>query len=211
MFLDVFNDNPMASNCWLVAAEGSDDAVVVDPGFEAPRVLRQLEKAGKRPVAVLATHGHHDHIGAAANLCGDEVPLYIHEADALALSDAETWGAGYAAPPVPVKDVRTLAGGERLMFAGFEIEVLHTPGHTPGSVCFRTDGLVFSGDLVFAGSIGRHDFPNSSASQIRESLRRFLELDDALPVHPGHGPSTSLGRERATNPFLEPGGFLGTR
>jgi glyoxylase-like metal-dependent hydrolase (beta-lactamase superfamily II) len=208
MFLDVFDDNPMASNCWLASADGSDEAVVVDPGFEAPRVLRQLEKAGKRPAAVLATHGHYDHIGAAANACGDEIPFFIHEADRLALTDAQAWGAGYAAPPVEVKDVRTLTGGERLSFAGFEFEVIHTPGHTPGSVCFRTDALVFTGDLVFAGSIGRHDFPNSSARDIRASLRAFLELADPLPVHPGHGPATSVGRERATNPFLAPGGFL---
>jgi hydroxyacylglutathione hydrolase len=83
------------------------------------------------------------------------------------------------------------------------IEVRHTPGHTPGSVCYLTDGLVFSGDLVFAGSVGRHDFPNSSPADMRGSLRRFLTLDDALPVHPGHGPSTTVVRERETNPFLQ--------
>ena len=90
-----------------------------------------------------------------------------------------------------------------LSFAGFRIEVLHTPGHTPGSVCFRTDGWVLSGDLVFAGTIGRSDFPNSSPEHMRASLRRFLELPDPLPVLPGHGPRTSVERERVHNPYLQ--------
>ncbi|MEX2275518.1 MAG: MBL fold metallo-hydrolase [Actinomycetota bacterium] len=208
MFLDVSNENAFATNCWMAAAEGSEEAVVVDPGFDHERIRASLDSAGKTPVAALATHGHYDHVGAAAAFCGDELPFYIHEADRLALTDSGSWGAGSPTPPVPVKDVRTLVGGDVLTFAGFRIEVLHTPGHTPGSVCFVTDGLVFSGDLIFAGSIGRHDFPNSSARDIRTSLRRFLELDDGLPVYPGHGPKTSVGRERGTNPFLQPGGFL---
>jgi len=101
-----------------------------------------------------------------------------------------------------VKDLRTIADGDVLRFAGFRVEVLHTPGHTPGHCCFRTDGFVASGDLVFAGSIGRSDFPNSSPSDMERSLRRFLELPDDLAVLSGHGPETTVGRERATNPFL---------
>lgn len=202
MYLDAFSENPFATNCWLVGAEGSDEALVVDPGFSPERVLALLGAAGKRPVAVLATHGHFDHIGAAADLCGDDLPFYIHESDRLALADPEAWGSGFWSPPVPVKDVRDVVDGDVLEFAGFRIEVLHTPGHTPGSVCYRTDGLVFSGDLVFAGSIGRSDFPNSSAEDMARSLRRFLSLPDELPVHPGHGPDTTVGSERARNPFL---------
>jgi hydroxyacylglutathione hydrolase len=203
MYLDVFSDNSFETNCWLIAADGGDEAVVVDPGFSAARVHELLRGAGKTPVAVLATHGHADHVGAAAEFCGDELPLHIHEADALALTDPLAWGAGYAREPIPVKDVRTLSDGDVLSFAGFRIEVLHTPGHTPGSVCFRTDGWVLSGDLVFAGTIGRSDFPNSSPERMRASLRRFLELPDPLPVLPGHGPRTSVERERVHNPYLQ--------
>ncbi len=202
MYLDVFSDNSFESNCWLIGADGTDDAVVVDPGFSAHRIRAMLAAEAKRAVAVLATHGHFDHVGAAAEVCGDELPLFIHEADALALSDPEAWGAGYASPPVPVKDVRTLLDGDVLTFAGFRIEVVHTPGHTPGSVCYLTDGWVLSGDLVFAGAIGRSDFPNSSPRDMERSLRRFLELPDGLDVLPGHGPRTTVGRERARNPFL---------
>jgi hydroxyacylglutathione hydrolase len=202
MYLDVLSDNWGQTNCWLVGADGSDDAVVVDPGFTPGRVLAMLQAARKRPVAVLATHGHIDHIGAAAGVCGDELPLYIHEADVRALADPDGWGSGIPALPVPVEDVRTVVGGDVLTFAGFRIEVVHTPGHTPGSVCFLTDGWVLSGDLVFAGAIGRSDFPNSSPEDMARSLRRFLEFPDPLDVFPGHGPRTTVGRERSSNPFL---------
>jgi glyoxylase-like metal-dependent hydrolase (beta-lactamase superfamily II) len=202
MYLDAFSDNSYETNCWLIAGDGSDEAVVVDPGFSAARVHELLRTAGKRPVAALATHGHDDHVGAAASFCGDDLPFHIHEADAQALTDPLAWGAGYAREPIPVKDVRLLSDGDVLEFGGFVIEVLHTPGHTPGSVCFRTDGWVLSGDLVFAGTVGRSDFPNSSPESMQASLRRFLRLPDVLPVLPGHGPRTTVGRERASNPYL---------
>jgi glyoxylase-like metal-dependent hydrolase (beta-lactamase superfamily II) len=201
MYLDVFSDNSFETNCWLIGADGTDEAVVVDPGFSPGLVHRMLETEGRRPVAVLATHGHFDHIGSAAEFCGDDLPFYIHEGDVLALTDPARWGAEY--PPVPVKDVRTLVDGDELAFAGFRVEVLHTPGHTPGSVCFRTDGWVLSGDLVFAGSIGRSDFPASSPADMARSLSRFLELPDPMEVYPGHGPRTTVGRERERNPFLQ--------
>jgi glyoxylase-like metal-dependent hydrolase (beta-lactamase superfamily II) len=203
MYLDVFSDNSFETNCWLIGADGTDDAVVVDPGFSPQRVRAMLEAEGRRPVAVLATHGHFDHIGSAAEFCGDDLPFHIHEADVQALTDPGAWGAGFQTPPVSVKDVRTLVDGDVLTFAGFRVEVLHTPGHTPGSVVFRTDGLVLSGDLVFAGTIGRSDFPNSDPEAMRRSLRRFTELPDETDVLPGHGPRTSVGRERARNPYLQ--------
>lgn len=202
MYLASYSDNPYGTNCWLMSADDTDDAVVVDPGFAPGRVREMLAEAGKTPVAALATHGHSDHIGAAHLFCGDEIPLYIHGADAPALEDPGAWGAGFATEPVPVKDVRTVADGDNLKFAGFSITVAHTPGHTPGSVCYLTDGWLLSGDLVFRGSIGRSDFPNSSPADMESSLRRFLAWEDGLVLYPGHGPETTVGRERETNPFL---------
>jgi hydroxyacylglutathione hydrolase len=203
MFLDVFNDNPFATNCWAVSADGSDEAVVVDPGFEPAAIRLMVARAGKRLAAVLATHGHGDHITAVPMVCGDEVPLYIHQDDELALTDQEGWGAGIGVDlDLRPSEVRTVKDGDVLEFAGFRLEVLHTPGHTPGSVCYRTDGFVFTGDLVFRGSIGRSDFPNSDPQAMDASLRRFLELPDELDAYPGHGPETTVGLERRSNPFL---------
>jgi hydroxyacylglutathione hydrolase len=203
VYLEVFADNPFATNCWLLAPEGKDEAVVVDPGFLADRVRALLAAAGKRPVAALATHGHYDHVGAARDLCGSELPLYIHKEDEPALSDPAAWGSGVPAAVGRPDDVRTLSDGDVLEVAGMELEVLHTPGHTPGSVCFRSPELVFSGDLVFRGAIGRFDFPNSDQQAMIASLTRFLTLPDELHVYPGHNEPTSVGLERATNPFLQ--------
>lgn len=202
MFLDVFADNPFATNCWAISADASDEAVVVDPGFEPERVRAMVEASGRRLAAVLATHGHADHIAAVPAVCRG-VPLYIHEADELALTDQRAWGAGM---PIDADlrpdEVRTVRDGDVLEFAGFRIDVLHTPGHTPGHVCYVTDGFTFSGDLVFRGSIGRHDFPNSSEADMMASLRRFLDLPDRMLVYPGHGPETTVGYERVANEWL---------
>ena len=202
MYLDVFDRNPFGTNCWLLAADGSEDAVVVDPGFEPLEVRSLLERAGKRPAAVLLTHAHIDHAYAAGDFAGDDVPVFIHQDDAVAFEDIDAWNPGFDNPLTPVKDLRQIVGGETLSFAGFSIVVRHTPGHTPGHCCFETDATVIAGDLVFAGSIGRSDFPNSSPAAMRASLEWFLTLDDATEVLPGHGPRTTVGRERASNPFL---------
>jgi hydroxyacylglutathione hydrolase len=202
MYLEVFADNPYATNCWLLAADGAEDALVVDPGFSPDRVTALLAAAGKRPVAVLATHGHSDHVGAAAAVCGRDLPFYIHKDDELAMTDPAAWGAGFPSPIACPEVVRPVSDGDVIDTAGFELVVLHMPGHTPGSVCFRTGDLLFTGDLVFKGTIGRYDFPNSSADAMRASLRRFLALPDALDVLPGHLERSTVAMERATNPFL---------
>jgi glyoxylase-like metal-dependent hydrolase (beta-lactamase superfamily II) len=203
MWLEVFNANPYGTNCWLLAAEDSDEAVVVDPGFEPDAVHAMLRAAGKVPVAVMATHAHGDHAAAAGDLAG-ELPVFVHEADAIAFTDEAAWNAGFENPLTPVKDLRTVVDGDILRFGGSSLEIVHTPGHTPGHCSFRVDEDValLAGDLVFAGSIGRSDFPNSDPTAMEASLRRFLTLPDPMPVLPGHGPSTTVGRERGSNPFL---------
>jgi hydroxyacylglutathione hydrolase len=204
MYLDVFDRNPYGTNCWILAADGSNEAVVVDPGFEPETLHGILRRVGKAPAAVLLTHAHGDHAEAAGAFAGTDVPVFIHPADAVAYTDPEGWRPGFPNPLSEVADLRTFEDGDVLCFGGFELEVIHTPGHTPGSSCFRVGGdvLVFSGDLVFAGAIGRSDFPNSDPDAMVASLRRFLELPDGLRTLPGHGPETTVGRERASNPFL---------
>jgi glyoxylase-like metal-dependent hydrolase (beta-lactamase superfamily II) len=203
MWLDVFDRNAYGTNCWLLAAEGSDEAVVVDPGFEPAAVHAILEAAGKRPAAVLLTHAHLDHAGSAGAFAGD-LPVYVHPDDRPAFDDYTAWGGMTPTTLEPVRDLRTFADGEVLRLAGFAVEVLHTPGHTPGSCCFRVgdDVLVFTGDLVFAGTVGRSDFANSDRVAMASSLRRYLTLPDDLRTLPGHGPETTVGAERASNPFL---------
>jgi glyoxylase-like metal-dependent hydrolase (beta-lactamase superfamily II) len=203
MYLDVFDRNPYGTNCWLLSGEGSDEAVVVDPGFEPAAVHAVLEAAGKRPAAVLLTHAHFDHAGEAGSFAG-ELPVYVHPDDVPAFSDYAAWGGGGAAALDDVGDLRTFVDGDVLRFAGLTLEVLHTPGHTPGSSCFRIDDQVvlLSGDLVFAGTIGRSDFANSDPAAMRRSLIRFLTLPDPMRVLPGHGAETTVGAERTSNPFL---------
>jgi glyoxylase-like metal-dependent hydrolase (beta-lactamase superfamily II) len=202
MYLDRFDRNPYGTNCWLLAADGSAEAVAVDPGFEPEAVGALLAGAGKRLAAVLLTHAHIDHAWRAGDLAGG-APVFVHADDAVAFLDPPAWNPGFPNPLEPAQDLRAVKDGQVLDFAGFSIEVMHTPGHTPGHCCFLTDApVLLSGDLVFAGSIGRSDFPNSDPEAMRTSLERFLGLPDDLRVLPGHGPETAVGAERASNPFL---------
>lgn len=204
MYLDVFDRNPYGTNCWLLAPDDTDEAVVVDLGFEPEQVHAILSAAGRRPAAVVLTHAHADHAGAAGSFA-DDLPVWVHTEDALAFEDHERWGPGSPMALDPVKDLRTFDDGDVLTIAALRLEAMHTPGHTPGSSCFRIDGegTVLSGDLVFAGTIGRSDFSNSDPDAMRRSLARFLTLPDELLVLPGHGPRTTVARERAGNPFLQ--------
>jgi glyoxylase-like metal-dependent hydrolase (beta-lactamase superfamily II) len=203
LWLAVCARNDYGTTCWLLAADGSDEAVVFDPGFSPGEVRSLLDAGGKRPAAVLLTHAHLDHAGSAGAFAG-EVPVYVHPDDRAAFDDYTAWGGMTPTTLDPVQDLRTFEDGDRLRFGGFDVEVLHTPGHTPGSCCFRVGGdvVVFTGDLVFAGTIGRTDFANSDPQAMRTSLERYLTLPDDLRTLPGHGPETTVGAERAANPFL---------
>jgi hydroxyacylglutathione hydrolase len=203
MYLDLFDRNPYAENCWLLAADGSNEAVAVDPGSDPEAVRGMLDAAGMRLAGVLLTHAHLDHAQRAGTFAGD-APVYVHEDDRPAFDDYGAWGGSGDVVLDPARDLRTFVDADRLHLGGFAIEVLHTPGHTPGSSCFRVgdDVVVCSGDLIFAGSIGRSDFANSDPAAMVTSLERFLRLPDDLRVLPGHGQETTVGAERATNPFL---------
>lgn len=202
MQLDLFDRNPFGTNTWILSADGSDEAVVVDAGFDAEGIRRTVDGSGKRPAAILLTHAHLDHASEAGDLAGDDVPVFVHGDDAIAFEDIERWNAGFDNPLSPVKDLRTISDGETLTLAGLSFLVHHTPGHTPGHCSFEVGTSLAGGDLVFAGSIGRSDFPNSSPADMDRSLGWLLSLDDGVEVLPGHGPRTTVGVERATNPFL---------
>jgi glyoxylase-like metal-dependent hydrolase (beta-lactamase superfamily II) len=200
------------TNCYVVAPAPGEQCVIVDPGQDAVAGIEQVVREHRlQPVAVLLTHGHLDHVWSVVPVCRDhEVPAYVHPADRYMLSDPAkafgrpsgeaVFGLRFAEP----SDVRELTGSDDVTLAGLDFRVEHAPGHTEGSVTFRLgDVAFFSGDLVFAGSIGRTDLPGGSYAAMLDSLARVvLPLPDELPILSGHGPATTVGQERATNPYL---------
>jgi hydroxyacylglutathione hydrolase len=196
---------PFEENCYLVVDEGARRGVLVDPGDEASRILHMVRESGAELEAIWLTHAHIDHIGAVAAVKREwDVPVYLHPADAPLYAAGATQASFYGLPfEQPDAPERTFADGDRVRVGGLEFEVLHAPGHSPGLVVFHGNGVVLAGDLLFAGSIGRTDLPLSSPADMEASLARVMRaLSDEMVVHPGHGPATSIGRERATNPFV---------
>ena len=218
MLIAGFPAGSFAANCYLVAPAAGEECLIIDPGQDAgPGIEEIAARYRLRPVAVLATHGHIDHIWSVAPVCGArDIPAYIHPADRALLSDP---GRGF---PAPVRqqflggltfsepaDVLELTDQMTLDLAGITLTVAHAPGHTPGSVIFGAGpdaagpGTLFSGDLLFAGSIGRVDLPGGDYATILDSLARVcLPLPDETVVLSGHGPQTTIGAERASNPYL---------
>ena len=194
-----------AQNCYLVYHPGHSDTVIVDPGEETARFLAEADRVGRSITAIWLTHAHADHIAGVAGVRhATGAPILIHPADLplyRGLPEQGLWlGLRFAAPPPPD---RLLADREVLHLGGVGVEVRHAPGHTPGHVCFVAPGLVLAGDLLFEGSIGRSDLPGGDAATLLASIQReLLSLPDETVVHPGHGPATTIGKERRTNPFL---------
>ena len=196
---------PFEENCYLVVDENAQRAVLVDPGDEASRIIRMVRESGAALDAIWLTHAHIDHIGAVAAVKRAwDVPVYLHPADgplyAAGAKQAAFYGLDFEQPDPPDRD---LAHGDRMRVGDLEFDVMHTPGHAPGLVVFHGNGVALAGDLLFAGSIGRTDLPLSNPADMEASLLRVMsELRDDVVVHPGHGPSTSIGRERRSNPFV---------
>jgi hydroxyacylglutathione hydrolase len=206
------------TNCFVVAPGPGEECLVIDPGQDATEGVEEVLREHRlRPVAVLLTHGHIDHIFSVVPVCGaHDIPAYIHPDDRELLSDPakgfglpvgqQLFGGLTFGEPA---DVKELGDGAVLRLAGLQLTVDHAPGHTPGSVTFSAPGdadvppVLFSGDLLFAGSIGRTDLPGGDHPTILASLARVcLQLPDETAVLPGHGPTTTIGRERVANPFL---------
>ena len=218
MLIAGFPAGSFQANCYVLAPAAGEECVIIDPGQNAVDDLDEILREHRlKPVAVLLTHGHIDHIWSVVPVCGArDVPAWIHPEDRELLSDPgkglsllaqqQLFGGLKFSEP---DDVRELADGEILRLAGLELIVDHAPGHTRGSVTFRLPrteerpDVLFTGDLLFAGSIGRTDLPGGDYAEILRSLARVcLPLPDDTAVLPGHGPQTTIGRERATNPFL---------
>jgi glyoxylase-like metal-dependent hydrolase (beta-lactamase superfamily II) len=199
-----FELGPIGTNCYVVRADDSAaEAVVVDPGAEAARVVDELGALGARCAAILITHGHWDHLGAVADLAdATGAPVHMAEEERALLEDVNS----FAPPELDLRSYTPdvlLQGDETLELAGMSFQTLRVPGHSPAHLAYYTDGALFSGDVVFAGSVGRTDLPGADWDTLVESIRM---LADRFPpetvIYSGHGPRTTLGAELARNPFL---------
>lgn len=197
-----------ASNCHFLVADGGR-ALVVDPGGEPERLLTLLDERGWIPAAYLLTHGHVDHVHALAPLHARyPAPIGLHPLDAAwAFTDLNAYPPYYDTPVAPPRLDRAWADGEEWTDAGLTYRVIETPGHSPGGVCFHfpAEKVLLAGDTLFQGSVGRTDLPGGDARLLAASLRKLLTLPDETVVYCGHGPRTTIGRERRSNPFLRGG------
>jgi hydroxyacylglutathione hydrolase len=207
MILDRFVVGRLQANCYVVGDEETREVMVVDPGDQGPALVAQIRERDYRPVAIFVTHAHLDHSGASHEMLEafPEAAFWMHEADYLAIEPqsarADTW---YGHPiTVPRRPDRMLEHGDALPVGSHSFTALHTPGHTVGSICVAGEGVVFTGDVLFQGSIGRYNFPGGDGPTLIRSIRQhLLALPDETVVLPGHGPQSTVGTERAQNPFL---------
>ncbi len=211
LFVETFAVGPIQANCTLLGDSEAGELVVIDPGADAPMITGRIKASGLTPTMILHTHGHLDHAGGTADLSdrlGTDVPIGLHRDELELYNGLPTQGAmfgmGAQSPPEPTL---WLEHGQRLTIGQFEIEIRHTPGHSPGSVCLIVSGcdplVAVVGDVLFAGSIGRTDLWGGSFEVLEQSIREQLyTLPDDTRVLCGHGPDTTIGREKATNPFV---------
>jgi glyoxylase-like metal-dependent hydrolase (beta-lactamase superfamily II) len=205
MIIKTLPVGPIMANCFIVGCKETLEAAVIDPGDEADKILQSLAESDLKVNFIINTHGHFDHVSANKGVhVATQAPILIHALDAPMLqqisASASNWGLSAENSPSPD---RTIDEGDTISFGKITLKVIHTPGHTPGGISLFTDGHVFVGDTLFAGSIGRTDFPGGDFGTLKSSIQdKLFLLEDDVRVYTGHGPDTTIGREKQTNPFV---------
>lgn len=207
MILETLEVGPLVVNCYILGSRKGGEAVIIDPGDDPDDIMRVLEAHGLSGNVryILATHCHFDHIGAASRLKElTSAPFLIHKGDMDLLDSLEEQARYFGCQTVEKPSVdRFVSDGDTISFDNLELRVAHTPGHSKGGVCYLMKDKVFVGDTLFAGSVGRTDFPGCSFEELAASIqKKLLSLGDDVEVYPGHGPPTTIGNERRSNPFL---------
>jgi len=191
----------LETNCYIFADLGTKEAAIIDPGSDGNGIRREIEKYGLNIKCIINTHGHGDHISSNRKF---KAPIYIHRMDADFLRNAKlNMSASFGFSIKSPEASRVLEDGDVIEIGGLNLKVMHTPGHTPGSISLLGDGIVFTGDTLFMGGVGRTDFPYGSEEKLIGSIKeKLLALDDKTIVYPGHGPSSTIGKEKRTNGFI---------
>ena len=205
MYIQVIQVGMLGTNCYLVACPETKEAIVIDPGDEGKRIFNLVTKNGFKVTGIVNTHGHWDHVGGNKELKKlTGAPILIHEQDADFLTDGRLHlGSMMGKNENSPQGDRILKEGDIVQVGKYEFKVVHTPGHTPGGISLVGKDVVFVGDTLFAGSIGRTDLPGGNYDTLMTSIKnKLLPLSDDIIVYPGHGPSTTIGKERKSNPFL---------
>jgi len=205
MIIELVETGSSSENTWILGDTKTKHAIIFDPGDNTSTIIRKLEELDLLPVFILNTHAHPDHLGAAAELQKRfDLPFAIHEKELDIYNSAKQMAQFIGLMNLQLPDITTfLHDGQVLEINSHHLQVLHTPGHTPGSICFLKGKHLFSGDTLFKGSVGRTDFPGGSFKQLNESLIRLKQLPEDTNVYPGHGKTTTIGAELNSNPFLK--------
>lgn len=205
MIIKKLEVGPIMANCFILGCESTKEAVVIDPGDDADRILMALSKSELKVKYLINTHGHFDHVGAnkrMKDVTGAQIAIHPDDEPMLGELSRSASMFGLAAENSPPADI-LLKDGDKIVFGNITLEVIHTPGHSKGGVCLFTKGHLFAGDTLFAGSIGRTDLPGGDYDTLISSIRKkLLVLDEDIRVYTGHGPETTIGNEKRMNPFL---------